>query len=447
MKKIIFICMLILSHFVQAGDCTVGNCENGYGTKVWKHRAVYDGYWKNGKKHGHGKENWSDGAQYIGNYKNGKFHGEGTFTWKDGRRYEGNWKNGKRHGQGTLYHADGTKQAGRWEQAKYIGTNPVITWIQPTSITTDVSSASATIKACIKSTKNVQLYVNEVPINNTTHRGFKVVPSSCDASLEKTINLNVGKNVVKIVVSDAAGRTKSSKRTIHYKLEKRIALVIGNSQYTKAPLRNPVNDAQAMANELRKLDFEVLFHKNLSQKEMKRAINDFGKKITASSGVSLFYYAGHGMQVKGENYLIPVDANIDKEPDVEFESVKLARVTSEMKYARNKMNIIILDACRDNPFSNTRSFSQKMPTSKGLARIAAPYGTFLAFATAPGSVAADGEGANGLYTAELIKAIRVPGRKIEDIFKHVRQKVYEKSNGLQLPWENSSIVGDFYFKK
>jgi len=253
--------------------------------------------------------------------------------------------------------------------------------------------------------------------------------------------------VLKIVASNAAaGRTVLSKRTIFYK-EKRIALVIGNSQYPTAPLRNPVNDAQAMKNALQNLDFEVLFYSNLSQKRMKQVINRFGEKVSTSGGVGLFYYAGHAMEVKGENYLIPVDANILKEPNVELKSVKLARVTSEMKYAGNRMNIIILDACRDNPFSNTRSFFSSMTKTRGLARIAAPYGTFIAFATAPGSVAADGEGANGLYTEELIKAISVPGQKIEDIFKHVRQKVYEKSNCSQITWEHSSIVGDFYFKR
>jgi len=203
MKKMIFLCMLILSHFVQAGDCVVGNCENGYGIKAWTDRAVYDGYWKNGKKHGQGKETWSDGAEYVGHYKNGQRHGHGSFTWKNNPRYKeykGNWKNGKRHGQGTLYEVDGTKQAGWWEKGKYIGvipsvsvpstSVPVITWIQPTSATTKLSSARVRLKACIKSSKNVRLYVNDVPIKSI-HKGFKV-DNRCDVSLDRTIRLNVG---------------------------------------------------------------------------------------------------------------------------------------------------------------------------------------------------------------------------------------------------------------
>jgi len=448
MKKMIFLCMLILSHFVQAGECEVGNCENGHGIKSWTDRAVYDGYWKNGKKHGQGKETWSDAAKYVGHYKNGQRHGKGSFTWTNHpqgyQKYEGNWKNGKRHGQGTQYYVDGTKQAGRWEKGKYIGATPVpvVTWIEPTSATTKLSSARVRLKACIKSSKNVRLYVNDVPIKSI-YKGFKV-ENSCDVSLDRTIRLNVGKNLLKIVASNAAGRTVSSK-TIFY--EKRIALVIGNSQYRTAPLRNPVNDAQAMKNALQNLDFEVLFYSNLSQKQMKRAINRFGQKIRTSGVVGLFYYAGHAMEVKGVNYLIPVDAEIQKEPDVELDSVKLARVTIKMKSAGNRMNIIILDACRDDPFSDIRSFFRSMTKTRGLARITAPYGTFIAFATAPGSVAADGEGANGLYTEELIKAISVPGRKIEDLFKHVRKKVFEKSNGSQTPWDEISIVDDFYFKR
>ncbi|TGO03476.1 hypothetical protein PN36_06095 [Candidatus Thiomargarita nelsonii] len=241
------------------------------------------------------------------------------------------------------------------------------------------------------------------------------------------------------------GRWENGKYII-YK-EKRIALVIGNSQYTSAPLRNPVNDAEAMKNALRNLGFEVLFESELSKNKMIQVIKRFCEKVSASGGVGLFYYAGHAMEVKGENYLIPVDVNIQKDPYVESKSVRLARVMSEMKSAGNRMNIIILDACRNNPFSKTRSFFSSMTNSRGLAKIDAPYGTFMAFATAPGSVAADGKGQNGLYTGELIKAISVPGQKIEDVFKQVRRKVHEKSNGSQTPWEHSSIVGDFYFKR
>jgi len=221
--------------------------------------------------------------------------------------------------------------------------------------------------------------------------------------------------------------------------EQRIALVIGNGSYKDAPLRNPVNDARGMAQALKQVGFEVMHGENLSQNEMKRNIRAFGDKIR-NGGVGLFYFAGHGTQINGANYLIPVDAVITKAEEVEYESVDVGLVLAQMESAHNRLNIVILDACRNNPFA--RSFRS---ARNGLASIDAPSGTLIAYATAPGSVAIDGEGDNGLYTSELLGAMRQSGNKIEDVFKRVRIAVQAKSNGKQIPWESSSLVGDFYF--
>jgi hypothetical protein len=221
--------------------------------------------------------------------------------------------------------------------------------------------------------------------------------------------------------------------------EIRTALVIGNGDYRNSPLRNPVNDAKAMADILADLGFYVIKGENLTQNRMKRQIDRFGKKIE-QGGVGLFYYAGHGMQVKGYNYLIPVDENIQQEVDIEFEAVRVDRVLSKMDTAGNRLNIVILDACRNNPFA--RSFRS---SSKGLAHMDAPSGTLIAYSTNPGSVAIDGEGKNGLYTEELLKHITTPGLRIEDVFKRVRTTVRVRSNNRQTPWEASSLEGDFYF--
>jgi hypothetical protein len=221
--------------------------------------------------------------------------------------------------------------------------------------------------------------------------------------------------------------------------ERRIALVIGNSTYKDSPLANPVNDARDMAAALRGLGFEVVFGENLSQNDMKRNIRAFGEKIR-SGEVGLFYYAGHGVQVNGENYLIPVGTVITKEEEVEYEAVNVGFVLAQMGNARNKLNVIILDACRNNPFA--RSFRSN---TRGLAYINAPSGIIIAYATAPGSVASDGDGRNGLYTQELLDAMRVPGLKLEDVFKRVRIGVQSKTKGKQIPWESSSLVDDFYF--
>ena len=221
---------------------------------------------------------------------------------------------------------------------------------------------------------------------------------------------------------------------------KRLALVVGNGAYRDAPLRNPPNDARAIAAALRELGFEVIALENADRLKMQRAMLDFGRKLK-NAEVGLFYYAGHGMQVRGANYLIPVGAEINHEDEVEVEAIDTNYVVARMGAAGNKFNIVILDACRNNPFE--RSFRS---AQKGLAAITAPTGTLIAYATAPGSVAADGDGANGLYTSALVEVMRQPGLKIEETFKQVRGTVVAKSNGLQTPWESSSLVGDFLFK-
>lgn len=223
--------------------------------------------------------------------------------------------------------------------------------------------------------------------------------------------------------------------------QKRIALIIGNSAYADAPLLNPVNDARDMAQALRELGFEVVIGENLDKKGMEEHIRSFGKRI-AGAGVGLFYFSGHGLQVNGFNYLLPIKARIEKEQDIEYEAVDAGRVLGEMEAARNRLNIVILDACRNNPFA--RSFRS---VTRGLAMMSAPGGTVVAYSTSPGSVASDGEGENGLYTQELLNGIRMPGLKIEDVFKRVRIAVKEKSKGAQIPWETSALDGDFYFVK
>jgi hypothetical protein len=223
--------------------------------------------------------------------------------------------------------------------------------------------------------------------------------------------------------------------------ERRVALVIGNSAYEVAPLKNPVNDARDMAHALGELGFELIYRENLNQNDMKRSIREFGAKIR-DGGVGLFYYAGHGVAVKGINYLVPVDAKVEREEQVEYECVDAGFVLSQMDNAGNRLNIVILDACRNNPFARTfRS------VSRGLAQMDAPSGTLIAYATAPGSVASDGNARNGLYTQELLKFIRTPNMGIEEVFKRVRISIRNLTQNKQTPWESSSLTGDFYFSQ
>ena len=222
--------------------------------------------------------------------------------------------------------------------------------------------------------------------------------------------------------------------------ETRVALVIGNSNYKSAPLKNPVNDAKAVADKLQGLGFKVTLKLDQDQKSMADAIRVFGNQLKAG-GAGLFYYAGHGMQVKGRNFLIPVDADIQNEDEVPYRSVDANEVLSKMETAKNRLNLMILDACRNNPFS--RKFRS---ASQGLAQMDAPSGTLVAFATAPGSVASDGTGKNGIYTQHLLASLGQPGVPVEQVFKRVRVGVMKDTRNAQVPWESSSLVGDFYFK-
>jgi len=222
---------------------------------------------------------------------------------------------------------------------------------------------------------------------------------------------------------------------------KRIALVIGNGKYPTAPLKNPGNDARAMAKSLKELGFEVTLRENAGQRDMAAAVRQFGSSITPGA-IALFYFAGHGMQVKGRNYLVPVDADIQIEDEVPYSTIDVSLVLDKLEVGKSAVNIVILDACRNNPFA--RRFRS---SSTGLAQMDAPIGTLIAFATAPGSVAQDGTGENGIYTKHLLESITMPGLPVEQMFKRVRIGVAKDTNEAQVPWESSSMKGDFTFRE
>lgn len=233
-----------------------------------------------------------------------------------------------------------------------------------------------------------------------------------------------------------------------YKDEKRYALVIGNANYPKSigVLRNPVNDASDFAKELQSSGFEVQLLTDATYGQMRAAMLRFKERVDAGEKdktVSLFYYAGHGVQREDENWLVPVDAIVEYEDDIQRYCFPVQRmVLANMERSNSRMNIVILDACRNNPFPALhRSMGED-----GLGEMRRARGSFIAYATAPGSVASDGSGRNGLYTQELIKAVKKPGLTIEQVFKDVRQSVLRLSGNKQNTWDSSNIIGEFYFK-
>jgi len=207
-------------------------------------------------------------------------------------------------------------------------------------------------------------------------------------------------------------------------------------------LKNPVNDAQDMAEVLEESGFSVILKTDADKRTMDEAIQDFGKRLLGGGGVGLFFYAGHGIQVAGANYLIPVAAMIESEADVRYNGVDAGHVLGKMEDAGNEVNIVILDACRDNPFG--RSFRSG---GRGLAKMDSPKGSLIAYATAPGALAADGgEDENGVFTKHLLRYLRVPGLKVTDALDQVRVAVVEETDKQQVPWTSSSLMGNFYFK-
>ena len=222
-------------------------------------------------------------------------------------------------------------------------------------------------------------------------------------------------------------------------MARRTALVIGNAAYAESPLQNAVKDAIDITASLRRLGFEVTLLQDVPLQEMEEAVNAFNLRLR-QGGMGLFYFAGHGVQLDGENYLIPLKARIARQQDIRYQALPMGRIMGAMEDAKNELNILILDACRNMPLSRSWRSSQV-----GLAPPPTARGMLIAYATAPGGMAADGTGENGVYTKHLLQAMAVPGLSIEQVFKQVRYGVVTETEGKQTPWESSSLLGDFAF--
>lgn len=300
------------------------------------------------------------------------------------------------------------------------------------------------IKGLIEGTERIsKISINETPAQNDFNGSF-----------EGDVKLEPGKNKVRIVAETSEQKqlvkdfyvtldpSKSSFKSTAKQLSsgKRVALIIGNANYQFSnKLNNTLNDAKTMEQTLKELGFQVTLISDGSYEKMKNAVYAFGDQIS-DVDISLFYYAGHGLEVDGTNYLVPVDADIQSALDVKQKALPLTGVLRTMEFTNEEgLNMIILDACRNNPF----------PTGKrggsGLAKVNAPSGTLIAYATDPGSTASDGTGANGLYTGVLSQQLKV-SQRIEDIFMNTRNKVEELSKGSQRPWEELRLKGVFYLK-
>ena len=233
--------------------------------------------------------------------------------------------------------------------------------------------------------------------------------------------------------------------------ERRIALVVGNAAYVHAaPLANPGNDANDVSAALKEAGFEVILGLDLDKRAFDLKVRDFARAL-GQADVAVLFYAGHGLQVAGKNHLVPIDAQLANERDLDFEAVSVDFVLRQMELGReSKTNIVFLDACRDNPL--TRSLARSMGTrsaalGQGLAQVQAGVGTFIAYSTQPGNVAVDGATRNSPFTAALTRAVREPGRTLTSVMVEVRRDVLAATGGRQVPWDHSALTGEFYFHR
>ena len=324
-----------------------------------------------------------------------------------------------------------------------------VVWQAPSGDNAVTNTGKFKVIACIKSMSKITqitLFLNNNMWAFDRTQSIPQESTDCMVKYEKEIDLQTGNNEIKIEAVNENNSKISASRIIilqELKVEKRLALVIGNSKYSHgAFLLNPANDATEMAKVLEKVGFDVQSYIDADQKTVKMAMDQFGAKLE-NYQVGLFYYAGHGIQVNGNNYIVPVDADLYMENDVEYDCVEVGRILGKMEDSGCETNIIILDACRDNPFE--RKWSGRSVKTQGLAFMNAPSGSIIAYSTAPGKTASDGTGENGLYTSALLKYIQVPNLILEDVFKNVRSEIEKTSDGNQTPWESTSLKGSFYF--
>ena len=377
----------------------VNSEQEGFGTYYFADGDIYAGNFKNGKRHGQGTYTHSDGDKYIGEYIKDKNHGHGTYLFEDGDKYVGEFADGKRNGQGTYIFESGKKFVGGFKDGDYHG--------------------QGILFAADGSIIEQGRYENDELVAPQT---VAVAPTTPAPAVDNSVAI-------------ASSGSK-------------VALVIGNQSYTNStPLKNPNNDARAIAEMLRKMGFTVFSGTDLDKRSFDLTIRDFVVKAEQAD-IALFYYAGHAVQVAGQNYMVPTDAVVDHPRAIDFELVNMSVVSNYMG-GRDKIGIILLDACRDNPF--TRSLSRSLGASRstqvgsGLAPVVSQAGGLLiGFATAPNDVAGDGEGNNSPFATGLLKHLPTPGLEIELAMKRVKAEVIRMTKNGQRPWHNSDLAKEVY---
>ena len=355
----------------------------------------------------------------------------GVWTDRSGTKYVGEWKNQQYNGQGTLYRSDGLLiNQGIWANGNFIGSAPLQQVTPSSALSNNAERDRLNVEVEAERKKRQEL---EQQLAAAKERDR--ITADLDVERRKRQELEEQLRV-------AQQRPVSPQTANNSSIGKRIALVVGNANYKVRPLKNSVNDADDVSKSLKATGFEVIDLRDATLPQMRSAVRQFGDRLV-NNDVGLVYYSGHGVEVKGRNYFIPVNADIQREDEIADQGLDVSLILEKMSTAGKGVNILIVDACRDDPFG--RSFRS---SSRGLATMDAPRGTIIAYATSPGKVASDGDPRerNSPYTKHLIKAMQSPNKPIEQVFKEVRRAVQDETKNQQTPWENTSLSGDFYFK-
>jgi hypothetical protein len=426
-----FFCLMVGGAFAQSSleDCStdtnVQNWTNCFGTYTTNIGNKYVGEFKNGMS-GQGTLTFISGNKYVGEFKDNKFNGQGTFIFANGSKYVGEFKDGKYRGQGILYKADGTvNQSGFWDQGNLINSFPLnvnlFRFNQPDQ-TAELRIPNTAIRDRLAveieaERKKRQELEQQIASNKERER----ITAELDAERRKRQELEA-----QLVVQPQP--TQGLRRSAH-------ALVIGNSAYPgSGRLDNPVNDANAISQKLRSMGFMVTTVTDANRQKLVQSMAQF-RRTAAAADISLLFYAGHGVQIFGTNYILPTDVDQTDPAQATIQGVSLNSVVEN--FLPGKTKLVFLDACRDNALQRTNDRS----VSKGLAPISAAQGTLISYATKDGQTAADGAGSkNSPFTQALLEHINDP-QDIAVVLRKVRERVMNITGGKQQPWEYGSLTG------
>lgn len=470
------------------GDEYVGEVKfkrpHGFGALKFKRReGKYVGFFVDGIYEGDGVLS-EFGHQYRGAFKAGQFHGLGDLVFPNGVRHCGTFNNGHYEGQGVEYTLDGSVfMEGNWHDDRLL---------QPVDVEREVATQRQNKKddegAGKVDDNQQQQWLNQIALAKelkvqteklekekierdkakeeliAKEKALQLQTEAVLTQANQKVLLAEAQLKIEVELANQRRQTEESQRRLAEQRQrdledqlrlaqqqnpaaaippqstKRIALVVGNAAYKTHPLKNPRNDADDMSQTLKGANFTVIDLRDATLSQMRYAVRQFGDKLLEND-IGLVYYSGHGVEVKGRNYFIPVNADIEREDEIADQGLDVSLILEKMTTAGKGVNILVVDACRDDPFG--RSFRS---ASKGLVTMDAPRGTIIAYSTSPGRVASDGEGRNSPYTRALVKAMQTPNRPIEQVFKEVRRAVQEETKNQQTPWENTSLSGDFYFR-